>query len=49
MKFIVSSTGLFSHLQAISRVFICKFWLPILVCFLLELSDGTLSLSACDS
>ena len=40
MKFIVSSTGLFSHLQAISRVVNSKNSLPILDCFLLELTDG---------
>ena len=32
MKFIVSSTGLFSHLQAISRVINSKNSLPILGC-----------------
>ena len=36
MKFIVSSTGLFSHLQAISRVINSKNSLPILDCFLME-------------
>ena len=45
MKFIVSSTGLFSHLQAISRVINSKNSLPILDCFLMELTDGTLSTS----
>lgn len=49
MKFIVSSTGLFSHLQAISRVINSKNSLPILDCFLLELTDGTLSVTASDS
>lgn len=49
MKFIVSSTGLFSHLQAISRVINSKNSLPILDCFLMELTDGTLSLTASDS
>ena len=49
MKFIVSSTGLFSRLQAISRVINSKNSLPILDCFLLELTDGTLSISASDS
>ena len=38
MKFIVSSTGLFSHLQAISRVINSKNSLPILDCFLMELT-----------
>ena len=49
MKFIVSSTGLFSHLQAISRVINSKNSLPILDCFLMELTDGTLSVTASDS
>lgn len=49
MKFIVSSTNLFSHLQAISRVINSKNSLPILDCFLLELHDGTLSMTASDN
>jgi DNA polymerase-3 subunit beta len=49
MKFIVSSTGLYSHLQAISRVINSKNSLPILDCFLMELIDGTLSITASDS
>lgn len=49
MKFIVSSTALFSHLQAISRVINSKNSLPILDCFLMELTDGTLSITASDS
>lgn len=49
MKFIVSSTGLFSHLQAISRVINSKNSLPILDCFLLEITDGTLFITASDS
>ena len=49
MKFIVSSTGLFSRLQAISRVINSKNSMPILDCFLLELTDGTLSITASDS
>ena len=49
MKFIVSSTGLYSHLQAISRVINSKNSLPILDCFLLELTDGALSITASDS
>ena len=40
MKFIVSSTALSSHLQAISRVINSKNALPILDCFLFELQDG---------
>lgn len=49
MKFIVSSTGLFSHLQAVSRVINSKNSLPILDCFLMELADGILSITASDS
>ena len=49
MKFIISSTALFSHLQAISRVINSKNSLPILDCFLIDLRDGTLSLTASDS
>ena len=49
MKFIVSSTSLFSHLQAISRVINSKNSLPILDCFLLELNDGTLFMTASDN
>lgn len=49
MKFIVSSTGLFSHLQAISRVINSKNSLPILDCVLMEVKEGILSLTASDS
>lgn len=49
MKFIVSSTVLSGHLQAISRVINSKNTLPILDCFLFELEDGTLSVTASDS
>ncbi len=49
MKFIVSSTSLFSHLQAISRVINSKNSLPILDCFLIELQDGTLQMTASDN
>lgn len=49
MKFIVSSTALSSHLQAISRVINSKNTLPILDCFLFELRDGTLSVTVSDS
>ena len=41
MKFIVSSTALSSHLQAISRVINSKNALPILDCFLFELTRRT--------
>jgi DNA polymerase III subunit beta len=49
MKFIVSSTALSSHLQAISRVINSKNSLPILECFLFELEDGKLSVTVSDS
>lgn len=49
MKFIVSSTALLSHLQAISRVINSKNTLPILDCFLFDLQDGTLTITASDS
>ena len=48
MKFIVSSTALSSHLQAISRVINSKNALPILDCFLFRLEDGTLSVTVSD-
>ncbi len=49
MKFIVSSTALFSRLQAISRVINSKNALPILDCFLCQLEDGILSVTVSDS
>lgn len=49
MKFIVSSTALFGHLQAISRVINAKNSLPVLDCFLITLNDGTLSMTASDN
>lgn len=49
MRFVVSSTALLSHLQAISKVINSKNTLPILDCFLLELDGSTLSLTAADS
>lgn len=49
MKFIVSSTSLLSHLQAISRVINSQNTLPIMDCFLFNLQDGTLSITASDT
>ncbi|MBQ8674157.1 MAG: DNA polymerase III subunit beta [Bacteroides sp.] len=49
MKFIVSSTVLSSHLQAISRVINSKNALPILDCFLFDLQDNVLSVTVSDS
>ena len=48
MKFVVSSTALFNHLQAVSRVINSKNTLPILDYFLFDLQDGTLSVTASD-
>ena len=45
MKFIVSSTGLFSRLQAISRVINSKNSLPILDCFLMDVQENGLSIT----
>lgn len=49
MKFVVSSSNLLNHLQAISRVINSKKTLSILDCFLLELKGNTLSLTAADN
>lgn len=49
MKFVVSSTALFSHLQSISRVINSKSTLPILDCFLFKLQDCNLSITASDN
>ncbi|MBN1462224.1 MAG: DNA polymerase III subunit beta [Paludibacteraceae bacterium] len=48
MKFIVSSTKLSSHLQAISRVIASKSTLPILECFLLSLKGKVLTITTSD-
>ena len=48
MKFVVSSTELLSHLQAISRVISSKSTLPILDNFLFELKERKLTLTASD-
>ena len=49
MKFIVSSTGLSSRMQAISRVINSKNSLPILDCFLVDLKEEGLCITASDS
>jgi DNA polymerase III subunit beta len=49
MKFVVSSSALYSHLSAISRVINSKNALPILECFLFKLDDNILSITASDS
>jgi DNA polymerase-3 subunit beta len=48
MKFVVSSTELLSHLQAISRVISSKNTLPILDNFLFNLESGKLTITASD-
>jgi len=48
MKFTVSSTGLLSHLQAISRVINAKSPLPILDNFLFKIEGGKLIMTASD-
>lgn len=48
MKFVVSSTVLLSHLQAISRVINSKNSLPILDNFLLQIQGNTLTMTASD-
>jgi DNA polymerase-3 subunit beta len=48
MKFVVSSTELLSHLQAISRVISSKNTLPILDNFLFNLSGNDLEITASD-
>ncbi len=48
MKFVVSSTELLGHLQAISRVISSKNTLPILDNFLFDLKGNTLEITASD-
>ena len=49
MKFTVSSTALFSRLTALSRVFNSKNSLPILDCYLFEITGRNLTITASDS
>lgn len=49
MKFLLSSSALYNHLQAIGRVINAKNSLPILDSFLFELEGGILSLTASDN
>jgi DNA polymerase-3 subunit beta len=48
MKFVVSSTALLSHLQALSKVINSKSVIPILDSFLFELSGNNLKMTASD-
>ena len=49
MKFSVSSASLSSHLQIVGRVIASKNTIPILDCFLFELEDNLLKITAADS
>jgi len=49
MKFVVSSSSLSSHLQVVGRVIASKNTIPILDCFLFELHDNQLTITAADS
>ncbi|MDY2642163.1 MAG: DNA polymerase III subunit beta [Mediterranea sp.] len=49
MKFYISSTALSGRLQSICRVINSKNALPILDCFLFEVNEGTLTVTASDS
>lgn len=49
MRFSVSSTALSNRLQAIGRVISSKNNLPILECFLFDIKDGILTITASDS
>ena len=49
MKFVVSSSSLSSHLQVISRVIASKNTIPVLDCFLFELQENVLRITAADS
>ncbi|SFE47915.1 DNA polymerase III subunit beta [Thermophagus xiamenensis] len=49
MKFVVSSSGLLSHLQAISRAIATKSPMPILDNFLFSLDGQTLTITASDT
>ncbi len=48
MQFIVSSTGLLSRLQSISKAISGKTTIPILDHFLFDMADGTLTITASD-
>ena len=48
MKFVISSTDLLAHLQAISRVISTKNTLPILDNFLFQLEGNQLEITASD-
>ena len=49
MKFVVSSSLLLSHLQTVGRVIVSKTSIPILDCFLFELKENQLTITAADN
>ena len=49
MNFVVSCNSLLSHLQTIGRVIASKNSVPVLECFLFELRDSKLTITASDS
>jgi DNA polymerase-3 subunit beta len=49
MRFVVTSTELYNRLQSIGRVINTKSTLPILDCFLFNLENGVLSITASDN
>lgn len=49
MNFKVSSTAFYSRLTAASKVMASKNSMPILDCFLLDVTDGTITITASDS
>ncbi|MDR2691293.1 MAG: DNA polymerase III subunit beta [Dysgonamonadaceae bacterium] len=49
MKFVVSSSSLSNHLQVVGRVIASKNTIPILDCFLFELNENQLTITAADS
>lgn len=49
MRFVVTSTELYNRLQSIGRVINSKSTLPILDCFLFNLENGVLSITASDN
>ena len=49
MKFVVSSNSLLSHLQTVGRVIASKNSIPVLECFLFELRDDKLTITASDN
>ena len=49
MKFVVSCNSLLSHLQTVGRVIASKNSIPVLDCFLFELQDNKLTITASDN